>query len=115
MYLCKIDIIKQFSISMNILVIRFRQMGDSIIATSLLNTLRNNFPDAKIDFVLNEGLAKLFEYHPSINRVITFSDKERHHTLLYLSKYGELYILLTMMLSLICDLQSTLCFFRYSL
>lgn len=86
MYLCKIDIIKQFSISMNILVIRFRQMGDSIIATSLLNTLRNNFPDAKIDFVLNEGLAKLFEYDPSINRVITFSDKERHHTLLYLSK-----------------------------
>lgn len=71
---------------MNILVIRFRQMGDSIIATSLLNTLRSNFPNAEIDFVLNERLAKLFEYHPSINRIITFSDKERHSTFLYLSK-----------------------------
>src|SRR3712207_8852619 len=71
---------------MKILVIRFRQMGDAILATSLLNTLRDSFPDAQIDFVLNERLARLFEGHPSLSRVITFTDDERHHVLTYLRK-----------------------------
>lgn len=31
------------TLTMNILVIRFRQMGDAILATALLNTLRLNF------------------------------------------------------------------------
>src|SRR3712207_8019300 len=71
---------------MKILVIRFRQMGDAILGTSLLNTLRDSFPDAQIDFVLNERLARLFEGHPSLSRVITFTDDERHHVLTYLRK-----------------------------
>ena len=60
---------------MNILVIRFRQMGDAILATSLLNTLRHNFPEAQIHFVLNEKIAPLFQGHPSIDRIITFADE----------------------------------------
>ena len=71
---------------MKILVIRFRQMGDAILGTSLLNTLRDSFPDAQIDFVLNERLARLFEGHPSLSHVITFTDDERHHVLTYLRK-----------------------------
>lgn len=70
----------------NILVIRFRQMGDAILATPLLNTLHRSFPDAEIHFVLNERIAPLFEGHPAISRIITFSDDERHHTLTYLKK-----------------------------
>lgn len=71
---------------MKILVIRFRQMGDAILATSLLNTLRDSFPQAEIDFVLNERIAPLFEGHPSINHIWTFSDKERHSALIYIKK-----------------------------
>ena len=59
---------------MKILVVRFRQMGDAILATPLLSTLRANYPDAQIDFVLNERIAPLFEGHPAISRVITFID-----------------------------------------
>lgn len=70
----------------HILVVRFRQMGDAILATPLLNTLHQNFPAAEIDFVLNERIAPLFEGHPSISRVITFSEDERHHLLAYLKK-----------------------------
>ena len=44
---------------MKILVVRFRQMGDAILATPLLSTLRANYPDAQIDFVLNERIAPL--------------------------------------------------------
>lgn len=73
-------------LSMNILVIRFRQMGDAILSTALLNTLRHNFPDAQIHLVLNERIAPLFKGHPSVDRFITFTDDERHHALTYIRK-----------------------------
>lgn len=71
---------------MKILVVRFRQMGDAILATPLLSTLKKNFPEAEIDFVLNERIAPLFEGHPAISRIITFSDDERHSFFIYLKK-----------------------------
>lgn len=69
-----------------ILVVRFRQMGDAVLATPMLNTLRRAFPEAQIDFVLNERIAPLFEGHPSIDRIITFSDDERHSFFTYIKK-----------------------------
>lgn len=72
--------------NMNILVVRMRQMGDAILATALLNTLRRNFPDANIDFVLNSRIAPLFDGHPSIDHLITFTDEERHNTRIYIRK-----------------------------
>ena len=71
---------------MKILVVRFRQMGDAILATPMLSTLKKSFPDAEIDFVLNERIAPLFEGHPAIHRLITFSDDERHSFLTYIRK-----------------------------
>lgn len=71
---------------MKILVIRFRQMGDAILATSLLNTLRQSFPEAEIHFVLNQKISPLFEGHPSIDRIITFTEEERHAPFTYLKK-----------------------------
>ena len=71
---------------MKILVIRFRQMGDAILATPLLSTLRASFPDVEIDFVLNERIAPLFEGHPALSRIITFTDEERHSFLTYVGK-----------------------------
>ena len=73
-----------------ILVIRFRQMGDAILATPLLSTLHRSFPDAEIHFVLNERIAPLFEGHPAISRIITFTEEERHHTLRYLRKVWQI-------------------------
>lgn len=71
---------------MNILVIRFRQMGDAIVATPLLSSLRASFPQAHIHFVLNDRIAPLFEGHPAIDRIITFTNEERHQTMTYLRK-----------------------------
>lgn len=70
----------------NILVIRFRQMGDTIVATPMLDTLRRNWPEACIDLVLNARIAPLFKDHPSIDHIITFTDNERHAPLTYLRK-----------------------------
>ena len=70
----------------NILVVRFRQMGDAVVSTPMLDTLRANFPEARIDFVLNERIAPLFEGHPAISRIITFTEEERHSKLTYIKK-----------------------------
>lgn len=75
---------------MKILVIRFRQMGDMILATCLTNTLRKNFPHAQIDLVLNDRIAPLFEGHPSIDNIITFTNKERHSALTYIRKVWKI-------------------------
>lgn len=70
----------------NVLVVRFRQLGDAVLTTVICNTIRKNFPDARISYVLNDNLASLFEGHPSIDRIITFTKKERHDTLAYIKK-----------------------------
>ena len=70
----------------HVLVVRFRQMGDAVLTTVLCNTIRKTFPDARIDYVLNDNLATLFEGHPSIDRIITFTKEERHNALTYIKK-----------------------------
>lgn len=71
---------------MNFLIIRFRQMGDAVLITPVLDTLRRTFPDSRIDVVLNERLAPLLANHPSGCRVITFTEQERHNLLAYVCK-----------------------------
>lgn len=77
---------------MKILVIRFRQMGDAVLATALLNSIRRSFPDAEIHFVLNSQLADLFAGHPSVDRVISFTPEVRHSPLRYLWKILKLMV-----------------------
>lgn len=60
----------------HILVIRFRRVGDSVLATALCSSLRLTFPDAKIDFVVNKGIHTLYENHPDIDRLIVYDDKQ---------------------------------------
>ncbi|MCH5178643.1 MAG: glycosyltransferase family 9 protein [Prevotellaceae bacterium] len=89
----------------NILVVRFRQMGDAIIATALLNTLRSTFPNATIDFVLNDKIASLFEGHPSINNLITFTNEERYSPMRYVRKVWR--VVHNKRYDVIIDLRST--------
>lgn len=74
----------------SILVIRFRQMGDAVLSTPLLNTLRKNFPEAQIDFVLNSNIAPLFEGHNAISNIITFNEEERYKKWNYIRKIWKI-------------------------
>ena len=74
---------------MKILIIRFRQMGDTLVATAMFNTLRKSFPEATIDLVLNDSLAPLFRGHPAIDNIITFTPEERHRPLTYIKKVWQ--------------------------
>ena len=73
----------------NVLVVRFRQMGDAVLATPLLCALQAKYPEAHIDFVLNERIAPLFEGHPAIHRIMTFTDEERHSVWQYIKKVWQ--------------------------
>ncbi|NDW18185.1 glycosyltransferase family 9 protein [Dysgonomonas sp. 216] len=69
-----------------ILVIRFRRVGDAILSSALCSSLRKTFPNAEIHYVLNEEIAPLFEGHPDIDKIITFSKKEMSGLFTYLKK-----------------------------
>ena len=72
-----------------ILIIRFRQIGDSILAVALCSTLKKSFPDAEIHFVLNKNIAPLYEGHPDIDKVITFDKNENKPFTAYIKKIWQ--------------------------
>lgn len=73
-----------------ILVIRFRRVGDAVLTTSICSALKKNIPNAEVHYVLNDGIAPLFENHPDIDKIITFSYEETHSFLTYLRKIRKL-------------------------
>ena len=52
-----------------ILVIRFSSIGDIILATSAVKTIREAFPDAEITFLTLSQYAPILEYHPDIDNL----------------------------------------------
>nr|WP_320057200.1 glycosyltransferase family 9 protein [uncultured Bacteroides sp.] len=69
-----------------ILIIRFRRIGDAVVTSSLCTTLKHSIPNAEIHYVLNDNIAPLFYHHPDIDKLITFSEEEKHSFLQYLWK-----------------------------
>ncbi len=58
-----------------ILIIQTAFIGDVILALPLLQVLRRNFPDSKIDFMLIPKTSELLRNHPDVNEVIIFDKK----------------------------------------
>mgnify|MGYP001172253366 CR=1 FL=1 len=63
------------SIDQKILIIRFSSIGDIVLATSALKTIRNAYPNAQITFLTLDNFAPLLEFHSDIDRLIPFSKK----------------------------------------
>lgn len=88
-----------------ILVIRFRRVGDSVLAMALCHNLKTRFPEAEVHFVINEGIAALYQNHPDIDKLITFSDEENKKPLKYLSKIWK--VMRNTKYDVIIDMRST--------
>ena len=58
-----------------ILVIRFSSIGDIILATSPLKTIRTAYPEAQITFLTLDVFSPLLEFHPDIDALVTLSKK----------------------------------------
>lgn len=58
------------------LIIQTAFLGDVILATPVAMTLRANFPDAEIHFLVKKGNESLLENHEAISKVWVFDKKE---------------------------------------
>ena len=62
-----------------ILVIQTAFIGDVVLATSLLETLHENYPQASIDIIVRQGNESLFNEHPFISELIVWNKKENKY------------------------------------
>ena len=59
-----------------VLIIQTAFIGDVVLATGLVETLHENFPEAEIDFLLRKGNESLLADHPYIHEVLIWDKKK---------------------------------------
>lgn len=59
----------------SILLISTRQIGDVLLTTPLLRTLRQNYPEAKIDVLVFKGKEGILEGNLDLNEIIAVNEK----------------------------------------
>ncbi|MBA3722958.1 MAG: lipopolysaccharide heptosyltransferase I [Parachlamydiaceae bacterium] len=61
---------------MKILIVKTSSLGDIIHAFPLLEQLRNQYPEATIDWVVEDPFAQLVQAHPAVNNVLRVKTKK---------------------------------------
>ena len=61
---------------MNILVIKFRNIGDVLLITPLLHNLKLSYPQAKIDVAVNEGTEAMLSENPNVDNLIVYQREQ---------------------------------------
>ncbi len=61
-----------------ILIVRTDRMGDVILSTPVIRTLRRTFPDAYLGFMVQPAWRHLIEGHPDLNTVIVYDQNGIH-------------------------------------
>ncbi len=62
-----------------ILVVQTAFIGDVVLATALLETLHEQYPQASIDILVRQGNEGLFNEHPFISELIVWNKKENKY------------------------------------
>lgn len=57
---------------MKILILKFRNIGDVLLVSPLLNNLKLHYPNSSIDIAVNKGTEAMIEDNPNIDRVIIY-------------------------------------------
>ncbi len=61
------------------LIIQTASLGDVILATSLLEKLHENYPKARLEFLIKQGYEGLFKDHPYLTRLWVWDKSERKY------------------------------------
>ena len=77
------------SLIRKILIIQTAFPGDVILTTPLIAALKQEYPDACIDFLTTPLCANLPETHPDLHQVIIFDKRHRHRGLLNLIHFAR--------------------------
>ena len=70
-----------------ILVIRFSSIGDIVLTTSFIATLKKTFPNFEIHYLTLDKFSSILEFHPKIDRVIELNSKSSLKDLLEFNKF----------------------------
>lgn len=68
---------KTGGIMKKILVIQLKQIGDVLLSSPLCNTLKKNYPDYQIDYIVYDYTVGVVENNPYIDNIIKITGKER--------------------------------------
>lgn len=76
----------------NILIIELKRIGDIIVSTPTIRTLKSNFPDANLDIVVPPGMEEVLFNNPHLNKIISWDrDKLKENYQLYLNEIQNKY------------------------
>ena len=53
-------------------------LGDAVMCEPALRSLRRLFPQASITLLVKPSVARLFDLHPAVDRILLYDDKGRH-------------------------------------
>ncbi|MCU7500735.1 MAG: glycosyltransferase family 9 protein, partial [Bacteroidota bacterium] len=56
----------------NILIIRLSSLGDILLTTPLLRSLKRLYPEKKIDFLIRNEYADILKFNPYVNDVLLY-------------------------------------------
>lgn len=66
---------------MKILIIQLRRIGDVIVTTPVIDALRAAFPDARIDFLVEDAAAPVLRDYPGLDEALVFDKRRFFHWL----------------------------------
>lgn len=75
---------------MKFLIIRFKQIGDVVLTSVLCNSIKQAFPEAKVDYLVHGVSAPMLEGQPFVDEVIGLSAAERKSPLKFFRKVREI-------------------------
>ena len=64
---------------LSILVIQTAFIGDAVLATSLLESIHQEYPDARVSMLVRKGNESLFSGHPFLHEVLTWDKKKNKY------------------------------------
>ena len=62
---------------MKILIIRFSSLGDVLLTTPVVRSIRKNYPSAEIHFLTKKQYAPIIKNNPNINKIIEYDSKNK--------------------------------------
>ncbi len=79
---------------MKVLVIRLKYIGDTLLTLPVCRSIKNNYPDAEVHYLMYEHIASLYHSDeglgPGIDQLQVISSQEKKHPLKYLKKLRQL-------------------------
>lgn len=66
---------------MRILIIQTAFIGDVILSTPLIESIKKNYPDARIDFLLRSGNQGLLQTNPKVSQLFVWNKSKKYKSL----------------------------------